>query len=67
MLEKEARINQEYANSRNSSIRERKEGTPDTPSTATCCYCGARGAAVLMGHVGDGLYKCAKCLGVANA
>ena len=33
MLEKEARINQEY----------------------------------LMGHVGDGLYKCAKCLGVANA
>ena len=64
MLEKEARINQEYADSRHSSIRERKEGTPDTPSTATCCSCGARGAAVLMGHVGDGLYKCAKCLGL---
>ena len=64
MLEKEARINQEYADSRHSSIRERKEWTP---STATCCSCGARGAAILMGHVGDGLYKCAKCLGVANA
>ena len=67
MLEKEARINQEYVDSRHSSIRERKERTPDTPSTATCCSCGARGAAVLMGHVGDGLYKCAKCLGVTNA
>lgn len=67
MLEKEARINQEYADSRHSSIRERNEVTPDTQSTATCCSCGVRGAAVLMGHVGDGLYKCAKCLGVANA
>ena len=67
MLEKEARINQEYADSRHSSIRERNEVTPDTPSTATCCSCGASGAAVLMGHVGDGLYKCVKCLGVANA
>ena len=67
MLEKEARINQEYADSRHSSIRERNEVTPDTPSTATCCSCGASGATALMGHVGDGLYKCAKCLGVANA
>ena len=67
MLEKEARINQEYVDSRHSSIRERKEGTPDTPSTATCCSCGARGTAVPMGHVGDGLYKSAKCLGDANA
>jgi hypothetical protein len=67
MLEKEARINRDYADSRHSSIRERNEVTPDTPSTATCCSCGVRGEAVLMGHVGDGLYKCAKCLGVANA
>lgn len=34
---------------------------------ALFCACGVRSEAVLMGHVGDGLYKCSKCLGVANA
>ena len=64
MLEKEARVNTDFVESRASRYKEREimKRTPVHP--VRCCICGAVGMPSRMGHVGANVYKCAKCMGV---
>ena len=64
IVEKEARINTDFAESRASRYKEREIVKKSAVSPVRCCICGAVGMPSRMGHVGECVYKCAKCIGV---
>ena len=65
MIEKEARIHIDYTDSRRSSPEPSvvKRRAPAV-NLEHCCICNHADAPSMMAHVGDGVYKCRKCLGI---
>ena len=65
MIEKEARINLDFTLSRESrhepSVVKRRA---PAITLEHCCVCNHADAPSMMAHVGDGVYKCRKCLGI---
>ncbi len=64
MLEKEARVNSDFIESRASRYKEREIVKRSPVSLEHCCVCNHADSPSLMAHVGDGVYKCRKCLGI---
>ena len=64
ILEKEARVNTDFTEARTSRFKEREIVKKAEVAPVRCCICGAVGMPSSMGHVGDNVYKCAKCMGV---
>lgn len=62
----EAQIKVDYVEGRRSGHVSafRQRWKQEQPAEAVCCNCGAKGSACRMAHIGDGVYKCAKCMGV---
>lgn len=65
MIEKEARVNIDYTDSRRSAPEPSvvKRRAPAV-TLEHCCICNHADSPSLMAHVGDGVYKCRKCLGL---
>ena len=65
MIEKEARINLDFTLSRRSSPEPSVlKRMASAVTLEHCSICNHADSPSLMAHVGDGVYKCRKCLGL---